>query len=144
MVSYQDPNIWFHDTSVTHHLTSDPNALQHQQPYRGSNSAQLGHDDSLNITSTDTIPISLNSIPFSLHNVFLVPSLRKNLLSVACFTYDNNVVICFFSSFYRIYDLLTGNLLFQGPCRDGLYPLSFSLPQALAASSSIICDTPRP
>ena len=110
----------------------------HPQPYRGPNFVQLGNGDSLNITSTGTIPISLNSIPFSLRNVFLVPSLRKNLLSVARFTHDNNVVLCFFLSFYCIYDLRSGSLLFQGPCRDGLYPLSLPSPQALAVSSSTL------
>ena len=135
---YQDPNTWFPDTGATHHMTGDPNALPHPQPYRGPNFVQLGNGDSLNITSTGTIPISLNSIPFSLRNVFLVPSLRKNLLSVARFTHDNNVVLCFFPSFYRIYDLRSGSLLFQGPCRDGLYPLSLPSPQALTASSSTL------
>lgn len=35
-----------------------------------------------------------------------------------------------------IFDLHIGALLFQGPCKDGLYPLSLPSPQALATCSS--------
>lgn len=138
MFQYQDPNMWFPDSGATHHMTGDASAIHTPQPYHGPNSVQLGNGDSFHITSTSTIPISLNSALFYLRIVFLVPSLRKNLLSVARFTYDNNVAICFFPHFYRIYDLWTGSLLFQGPCKDGLYPLSFSSLQALTASLSTV------
>lgn len=89
-------------------MTGDASALHNPQPYHNPNSVQLGNGDSLHITSTGTIPISLYFAPFYLRIVFLVPSLRKNLLSVARFTYDNNVAICFFPHFYIIYDLRTG------------------------------------
>lgn len=118
-------------------MTGDPSTLQYPQHYNGNNSVQLGNGDHLNITSTGTIPISLNSLPFTLKNVFLVPSFQKNLLSVARFTADNNVVICFFPNFFRIYDLRYGSLIFQGQCKDGLYPMSLPSPQALTALSTV-------
>lgn len=115
-------------------MTDDATALSHHQRYHGPNSVELGNGDTLNIASTGTIPFDLNSSSFILRNVFFVSSLGKNLLSVARLTYDNNVAICFFPFFYRIYNLRTGALLFHGPCENGLYLLSVSLPKALDAS----------
>lgn len=62
--------------------------------------------------------------------------MRKNLLSVAKLTKDNNVFCVFDSTHFYIFDRTTGDLLFQGLCKDGLYPLSpaRSSLQALAAS----------
>ncbi|KAK0599292.1 hypothetical protein LWI29_004013 [Acer saccharum] len=90
----------------------------------------------LPITNTGNLPLSLGSKHLSLNNVFHVPSLNKNLLSVARFTNDNSVSFTFTPSRYIISDLNSGVPLFQGPCKDGLYPLSLSQPSALATSAS--------
>lgn len=89
----------------------------------------------LNIAHTGTIPLSFGSHSFPLRNVF-VPFLNKNLLSVAKFTRDNLVYFIFYPTGYQIYDSRTCSLLFQGPHKHSLYPLSFGSPQVLAAFSS--------
>ncbi|CAL9010869.1 unnamed protein product, partial [Prunus brigantina] len=136
-----DPN-WYPDTGATHHMTGNLPSLQQPQSYTGNNSVFMGNGDSLPISHTGNIPLSLGQSQFSLRNVFGVPSLTKNLLSVARFTRDNLVFFVFAPKFYRIYDLQTGAFLFQGPCKDGLYPLSLSslldspVPRAFATISS--------
>lgn len=119
-------------------MTGNAAALQNPSPHSGNTSILLGNGDSLNIAHTGTIPLFFGSHSFPLRNVFHVPSLNKNLLSVAKFTRDNLVYFIFYPTGYQIYNLRTGSLLFQGPCKDGLYPLSFASPQALATFSSTI------
>lgn len=109
-------------------MTGNIHSLQQPQPYNGNNSVYMGNVDSLPISHTGNLPLSLGPSQFSLRNVFGVPNLTKNLLSVAKFTHDNLVFFVFAPTFYRIYDLQTGALLFQGPCKDGLYPLTLSSP----------------
>lgn len=123
-------------------MTGNENSLSNPQPYNGNNSVLLGNGDSLPISHTGNIPLSLGTSKLHLSDVFLVPALDKNLLSVARFTNDNSVFFVFAPNFYQIYDLHTTTLLFQGPCKDGLYPMSFSsipsTPSALATVSSSV------
>ena len=105
-------------------------------PFTGNTSVLLGNGASLPITNTGNIPVSLGSQIFSLNNVFHVPSLNKNLMSVARFTKDNSVSFTFTPSGYIISDLTSGAPLFQGPCKDGLYPFLQPQPSALAAMVS--------
>ncbi|XP_016651564.1 PREDICTED: uncharacterized protein LOC107881709 [Prunus mume] len=120
-----DPN-WYPDTGATHHMTGNLPFLQQPQSYTGNNSVFMGNGDYLPISHTGNFPLSLGQSQFSLRNVFGVPSLTKNLLYVARFTRDNLIFFVFALNFYCIYDLQTGVFLFQGPCKDGLYPLSLS------------------
>jgi hypothetical protein len=134
-----DPN-WYPDTGATHHMTSMP--VHNPQPYGGPHNVYMGNGDSMSISHTGTISLSLGSSHFSLSNVFHISHIRKNLLSVAQFTKDNRVYFLFAPDFYQIYCLLTGRLLFQGPCKDGLYPLRLpkvsTTPQALVSTHSSI------
>ena len=134
-----DPN-WYPDTGATHHMTAMP--VQNPQLYSGPHNVYMGNGDSMPVSHTGNLPLSLGSSHFTLYDVFRIPSIRKNLLSVARFTKDNLVFFLFAPDFYQIYCLRTGRLLFQGPCKDGLYPLNFSAisstPQALASIHSTV------
>ena len=134
-----DPN-WYPDTGATHHMTALP--VCNPRPYNGPHNVYMGNGDSMSVSHTGNLPMSLGSSTFSLQNVFRIPSIQKNLLSVARFTKDNLVFFLFAPDFYQIYCLRTGRLLFQGPCQDGLYPLHLSsessVPHALSSVHSSI------
>ncbi|KAK0580027.1 hypothetical protein LWI29_035292 [Acer saccharum] len=123
---------WYPNTGATHHMTSS--APPDSVPYTGNTSVLLGNRAPLPITNTGNIPVSLGSHKLSLNNVFHVPSLNKNLLSVARFTKDNSVSFTFTPSGYVISDLNSGVQPFQGPCKDGLYPFSKPQPCTLATT----------
>ncbi|KAL9659823.1 hypothetical protein QQ045_024632 [Rhodiola kirilowii] len=106
---------WYPDTGATHHMTSS--SIPESLPHTGPHNVFMGNGDSLPISHTSNLPISLGSSKFNLYNVFLVPSLRKNLLSVARFTKDNLVFFLFAPTFYQIYCLLTGRLYFRAHVR---------------------------
>ena len=80
-----------------------------------------------------TLPIG--SSYFHLNNVYVIPSMRKNLLSIAQFCQDNHVLCAFNSHHFYIFDLTHGSLLYQGPCKYGLYKLP-ALPSRLQAISA--------
>ncbi|KAK0598205.1 hypothetical protein LWI29_032524 [Acer saccharum] len=103
---------WYPDTGATHHMTSS--APPDSVPFTGNTSVLLGNGASLPIINTGNIPVSLGSYKLSLNNVFHVPSLNKNLLSVARFTKDNSVSFTFTPSGYVISDLTSSVPLFQG------------------------------
>ena len=86
--------------------------LSDPQPYRGPHNVYMGDGSSMSISRTGSLPFPLGSSQFSLRNVFQIPSIRKNLLSVARFTKDNLVFFLFAPDYYQIYCLLTGRLLF--------------------------------
>lgn len=121
-------------------MTSMP--INNRQPYGGPYNVYMGNGDSIPVSHTGNLPFSLGSSNFILQNVFCIPSIRRNLLSVARFTKENIVFFLFAPDFYQIYCLRTGHLLFQGPYKDGLYLLtlsSVSTPlQALASVYSSI------
>ncbi|KAL5703600.1 hypothetical protein ACHQM5_022129 [Ranunculus cassubicifolius] len=136
--SQQNPSdVWYPDSGATHHMTGDPRPLQNQVPYTGADHVQLGNGATLPITHSGNIPLQIGSHSFQLRNVYHLPAMTKNLLSVAKFTRDNNVQFTFDSNGFTISDLHSGAPLFQGPCRDGLYPMSLAkaVPLALAATS---------
>lgn len=100
------------------------------------------------------VMVILRTLPVPLPSLFLLVilvllckilffpfDLHKNILSIAYFTQDNLVFFVFAPHFYQIYDLLTDVLMFHGPCKDGLYPLSIfftvsTAPQAYVVVSS--------
>ncbi|KAL5730343.1 hypothetical protein ACHQM5_003176 [Ranunculus cassubicifolius] len=132
-----DPS-WYLDSGATHHMTESADAMPYRTPYPGNDSIFLGNGTSLNISHTGNIPLKLGTCTFHLKNAYHVPAMSTNLLSVAKFTKDNNVNVTFSPSSYSIHDSKSGALLFQGQCKDGLYPISSSTtsPRALIASSS--------
>ncbi|KAK0580808.1 hypothetical protein LWI29_006492 [Acer saccharum] len=141
---------WYPDTCATHHMTNT--APPDSVPFTGNTSVLLGNGASLPITNTGNIPVSLSSHKLSLNNVFHVPSLNKNLLSVACFTKDNSVSFTFTPSGYVISDLTSGVPLFQGPCKMDssplatleIHPIHTPLPAAETPppTSTVLADLP--
>lgn len=104
-----DPT-WYPDTGATHHMTLMP--VHNPQSYGGPHNVYMGNGDSMPISHTGILPLSLGSSQFSLSNVFHIPTIRKNLLSIGQFTKDNRVYFLFAPDFYQVYCLLTSHLLF--------------------------------
>jgi hypothetical protein len=58
-----------------------------------------------------------------LRNILHCPSATKSLLSSHRITLDNNAFIEIHPFFFLIKDQATKQIMFKGPCCDGLYPL---------------------
>jgi histone deacetylase 1/2 len=59
-----------------------------------------------------------------LRNILHVPSANKNLLSVHRLASDNDAFFEFHPNFFSIKDRVTKQILHQGRCKRGLYPLA--------------------
>ncbi|CAL9000175.1 unnamed protein product [Prunus brigantina] len=114
-------------------MTNDARTLTNVSS--SSDQVLLGNGASLPITHSGNVAFSSGSFAFNLSDVLLVPSLHKNLLSIAQLTHDHPVSITFVSSGYVIRHLHTGAILFQGRCSDGLYPVLPSLASKLVSRS---------
>src|SRR3954464_11707865 len=104
-------------------MTGNCSMLHHSPPYQDPDSGQLGNGDELSVSHSGTTALFLANSTFKLNNVYVIPSMRKNLLSISQFCTDNNVLCAFDAHHFYIFDLVSRSLLFQGQCRDGLYKL---------------------
>jgi len=137
VTSSSNPN-WYLDSGATNHMTHDAQKFHSGTRYAASDQVVVGNGDTLPITHSGNLSFSSSPFVFLLSDVLHVPSLCKNLLSVAQFTRDFNVSITSFPWGYQIHDLQRGVVLFQGLCKNGLYPifptLSSSSKQAFSSS----------
>ena len=148
-----DQSYWISDTEATDHFTPDLSTIPDHQDYAGGDLATIGDGNALPITHICNSQLKASSHLFQLRKILCVPSMSSNLLSVNKFCRDNNCCFQFDAHQFKIKDLPTGRLLYRGPSRNGLYPLtgvhqpllhqphtSFSSLQSKAVSSSLWHD----
>lgn len=75
----------------------------------------------LSISHTGSTSLYIPSQSFSLSNVHCVPTMKKNLTSIAQFCRTNNTYIEFSPTSFFVKDLRMGAILFQGWTKDGVY-----------------------
>ncbi|KAM2315364.1 hypothetical protein ACFX1S_028273 [Malus domestica] len=115
------PTPWVVDSGATNHMTNDPSALTQIQPYTGTDTIVVGNGNHLPISHVGKSSISSLHGPLLLKDVLYVPAIKKNLLSLRRFCYDNH---CFFEMddrSFRVKDKKTGQLLLIGHNYGELY-----------------------
>jgi hypothetical protein len=117
-----DPN-WYSDIGATDHITSDLDRLVVRDQYQGNDMVQVGNGAGLKIMHVGSCSINTDTRPLALNNVLHVPKISKHLLSVHKLSRDNNVFFEFHPWYFLIKDRATRNLLLEGKCESGLYPL---------------------
>ena len=81
---------WYLDSGATHHTTSNDASLTSKTEYYGSGVLTVGNGSTLPISHIGNSTLAVSK-PLYLRNILLVPSIKKNLISIAKFTVDNNV-----------------------------------------------------
>ena len=81
---------WFLDTDATHHLSHNEGQLSNIQPYQGKNQVMVGNGKQLPISNIGSKYFHSSHKSFQLQDVFHVPQLTTNLISVFNFCTDNN------------------------------------------------------
>ncbi|MCH92265.1 retrovirus-related Pol polyprotein from transposon TNT 1-94, partial [Trifolium medium] len=116
---------WFPDSGASFHVTSDARNLQHLTPFEGHDQIFIGNGQGLHISSSGTSNFPSPLIPhqsLTLHNLLLVPSITKNLISVSQFSKDNNVYFVFSANECLVKSQATDAVLLKGHVgSDGLY-----------------------
>ena len=103
--SINDP-AWYLDSGATHHTTSNDASLTSKTEYYGPGVLTVGNGSTLPISHTGNSTLALSK-PLYSRNIFLVPSIKKNLIRIAKFSMDNNVFIEFDASQCVVKDKFT-------------------------------------
>lgn len=120
---------WTSDTGASNHMTGTSSMLSNIRKYSGTDYVLIGDGSPLPIHGTGDSIIKQNNFTLPLHNVLLVPNLKKNLLSVSQLT-DQYPVNCEFSnSDFCVKERETGETMIRGRRKGDLYVLS-SVPES--------------
>ncbi|CAL8993966.1 unnamed protein product [Prunus brigantina] len=118
---------WLTDSGANSHITNDLSQLAHPREYRGTDNVNgvLG-GTGLGILRVGTSYVSSPSSTYPLSHTLYCPNASANILSVHQFSKDNHCYFTFYPDFFRVQDLETGKILFQGRSDNGLYPFPVS------------------
>jgi hypothetical protein len=122
-VADEEEQPWYLDSGVNHHVTADLKNLTKKQPYQGNERVIVGNGNGLQISNTGSSFLVTPYTKLSLKNILHCPNASSNLLSIQKFCKDNNCYFILTSSSFVIKDMLTKEVLLQGPSRAGLYPM---------------------
>jgi transposase InsO family protein len=114
---------WYLDSGANHHITSELENLTLQQPYQGTENVTVGNGGGLQIANTGSSLISTPNTQFCLNNILHCPHASSNLLSIQKFCKDNHCYFILTATYFVIKDMLTKEILLQGPSEAGLYPI---------------------
>ena len=146
--SYNINDSWFLDSGATHHVTANGKSLNAKTEYSSTGKLSISDGSSLFISHIGNIKFPTLQ-PLMLHDILLVPSIAKNLISISKFTLENDVIVEFDSSYYYVKEKPSNKVLLHSLLKNGLYelklPSSSSSQQFLAnnvtASPCSSCNT---
>ncbi|PKU75318.1 hypothetical protein MA16_Dca026859 [Dendrobium catenatum] len=115
-------NDWILDSGASSHLTSDPTNLQQSAPYTGYDSISIANGSNMSIQNSGQglLPLPESQRKLYLKQIYHVPSLNHNLLSVSSLASDNNISISFTPNEFIIKSLQDNRVLLRGPKLNGL------------------------
>lgn len=119
--SISDPTPdWFVDSGASAHMTAQADTLDSVEPYTGTGHVLVGNGNTLPISHIGNCSLSSG---VNLHDVLVVPTLTKNLLSISKLTADLPVDVVFSDKLFEIQNRVTKQTLAKGRCERGLYVL---------------------
>jgi hypothetical protein len=112
------------DTAATYHITGDLDRPHMREPYTGKDHVHTSNGSGMRISHTGQSSLSTHTFtPLHLKNIFCVPEVTRNLLSVQKLTNDNNVFVEFHPRDLFVKDRDTRALIISGRSQGGLYPI---------------------
>lgn len=103
---------WYVDSGASNHVTAVKENLIEAREYNGKESLAVGNGNELQISHVGTKHLkTLNHKSLILSNTLLVPSIKKNLVTVSQLTSDKSVFMKFHSDSCAIKDKQTQKLL---------------------------------
>lgn len=118
-----DENPWFADSGANNHVTAALDNLKLQEPFKGDEEVAVGNGTGLPISNIGCSILYNSKYPFKLNHILHCPTATANLLSIHKFCVHNKCWFILTDSQFFVKDNLTGQILLQGPSRDGLYPI---------------------
>lgn len=122
---------WFPDLGASFLVTNDAKNLQQLTHFKGHDQFYIGNGQGLHIHSTGSSTFSSPvhpHTPLTLHNLLLIPSISKTLISVSQLSRDNNVYFLFSTDKCLVkYQVSNATLLEGYVGGDGLYEFPISI-----------------
>jgi hypothetical protein len=120
---------------VIDHITGELDKLAAREKCTGQDQIHTANGGGTKITHVGNSTLFTPSCNLDLKNVLHVPSSKKNLVSIHCFTRNNQVCVEYHPYFFLVKDPVTRKILLRNRCRGGLYPF----PSLEESSSSSRC-----
>ncbi|KAH0974702.1 hypothetical protein GBA52_016601 [Prunus armeniaca] len=140
-VSYAPETMWIADSGASHHMVSNVNTLESAQPRAYENRVIVGNGEGLPVAHIGHASVSSSSSVLHMSNVFHVPKLTANLMSVHQLCKENNCSMIFDQFGFSIQDKVTKRVLLIGRSHSGLYLIpgvaASSLPPNKAATHEV-------
>jgi hypothetical protein len=124
--SYNLDPAWYADSAATDHITGDLDKLIMRENYGGNDQVHAANGSGMTIKHVSHSAVSTPHRRILLKNVLHVLQTTRNLASVHRLTADNDVFLELHPTFFLVKDRSTRRTLLHGPCKNGLYPYSFS------------------
>ena len=121
--SYGVDTNWYTDTGATDHVTGELDKLTVKNKYHGNDQIHTASGSGMDISHIGHTTVRTPSRDIHLKNVLYVPQAKKNLASVHRLATDDSAFLEFHPDVFFIKDQETKNILLEGRCRNGLYPL---------------------
>lgn len=99
---------WLADSGCNTHITADLSNLSVASEYSGDNHVSVGNGQNLPISHTGHGLLRTPSSVFSLSNLFYVPHIATNLLSIHQLCFDNNCTVLFDIDYFLFQDKTMG------------------------------------
>lgn len=133
----QSSKTWYLDSGATNHMTSSSKIFSSLSPYCGQSGVCMADGNSLPIKGMGNI----QSKTLHLSNVFHVPQLSTNLISVGQLV-DNHCNVILSPSGCTIQDLRSGKVIGRGTRHGRLFTVDHILPapSAFSASHEVVSD----
>lgn len=109
--------------------------------YNGKESLVVGNGTKLSIDhiGSNVVACDYGNKLLRLHNMLHVPQIKRNLISIARLTTDNDVFLEFHSCFCLVKDKVSKKVMLRGTLKDGLYQFelpSIQIPQPKVSPNS--------
>ncbi|KAJ3676869.1 hypothetical protein LUZ60_002593 [Juncus effusus] len=111
---------WYLDSGASNHMTSDLTSLTSHHPYSGNDLIKVGNGAGILIHNIGTTTLKCTYGSLTLKNVFHVPKITKNLISISQLTRDNNIKLEFNPFDCLIKDWVSNKILHRAVLDDGL------------------------
>jgi hypothetical protein len=115
---------WYADSGASDHITSELEKMNVRDKYGGQDQVHTASRAGMTIGNIGHSVLHTPNKNLHLRNILHVPSANKSLLSVHRLASDNNAFFEFHPTFFLIKDRATKQILHQGRCERGLYPLA--------------------
>ena len=128
---------WLLNSGASHHVIDNLNNLNFHAPYDGPDDVVIGDGIGPHITHLGSTSLFIPSSSFTLHNVFCVPNMKHNLISISQFCKTNKTLVEFLPSFFHVKDLHTRAIFIHDRTKDDVYEWSTKPSTSIIAFSSV-------